>query len=641
LLLPFILLSGCGGEAPPVTTPVETSPELPPPDGSAPDKTIAYWVKELHEPEDSRGSSAAEQLAEIGKPAVPFLIDALKDPKIRPRAERALRLMGDSAVEGLAKAVGDPATIDLVLPLLRAKNPQAAAGELADLLKDRDAAVRLRALKTLREFKILPSYSAAGAIARLLTDRDPEVQSLALEMVGDIGAAPEDVPVLVGILIDRPVPDQVMIFRIIGKVGPGGRKALPKLIQSLKESMAKEVRAAAASAIGKVSTPGDAEPIAALRAALSDKEPTVQTEALIALGPLAKGTETATQLLPDVTTAAKSPSPAVHRAVADVLSEWRLPASIALLTELLKDPDQATRKKATAALEGLGKAGVPALIGALSSTDPAVRSEALRVIDKAGAEAVAQALPGLTELLKSPEAGERREAAEYAGKFGLPAAPIAPALAKLVADPDKKVAETAIVALGKIGKAGVPGLIQALKSKDEDLKEAAIHSLRNIGADAAEAAPALTEVLKAPKREMQYDAVRALGEIGPNDLAVAQAVAEFTKGSALGAEREACLGALARMNEAGATALVALLKLPNKSLAQQAVGTMGEIGRPAVKALIGVVSDGTHEAFIRERAATALGNIGDASAVNTLKAASDSADPRVSKAAKEALAKFR
>ncbi len=68
--------------------------------------------------------------------------------------------------------------------------------------------------------------------------------------------------------------------------------------------------------------------------------------------------------------------------------------------EALRGPDAQVRKKAVAKLGNVGRANpaaFPAVRGALTDPDPAVRLEAIRAVVKFGRDA-AEAVPALTEL---------------------------------------------------------------------------------------------------------------------------------------------------------------------------------------------------------------------------------------------------
>jgi HEAT repeat protein len=88
--------------------------------------------------------------------------------------------------------------------------------------------------------------------------------------------------------------------------------------------------------------------------------------------------------------------------------------------ETLRAPDAKLRKKAAFTLGNLGTTDpgvVPALRGALTDADAAVRCEAILALLKCG-PAAAQALPALTDLRqRDPDVQVRRYAATAIGKL--------------------------------------------------------------------------------------------------------------------------------------------------------------------------------------------------------------------------------
>jgi hypothetical protein len=84
----------------------------------------------------------------------------------------------------------------------------------------------------------------------------------------------------------------------------------------------------------------------------------------------------------------------------------------ARLVEALSDSDPIVVQHVGNALAGLGARAVPALVGALSHPDKAVRSRAAEVLGRLGAAARAgEALPALLKALKDKEVEVRRAAA--------------------------------------------------------------------------------------------------------------------------------------------------------------------------------------------------------------------------------------
>jgi len=78
----------------------------------SPDRRAADLIEDLRSPDAAAVDRAVRQLVEMGEPAVPALIDALKDPEVRVRNAAASALWGlgpkaRNAVPTLAEALAD------------------------------------------------------------------------------------------------------------------------------------------------------------------------------------------------------------------------------------------------------------------------------------------------------------------------------------------------------------------------------------------------------------------------------------------------------------------------------------------------------------------------------------------------------
>jgi HEAT repeat protein len=159
------------------------------------------------------------------------------------------------------------------------------------------------------------------------------------------------------------------------------------------------------------------------------------------------------------------------------------------LAEGLDDADARARRAVIDVLETLGATAAPAapaLVKALSDSDPFVRWSAARTLGKISPASAETAVPALVELLKD-------------------------------ADLDLRVAAAAsLERYGRAARTAVPGLMQMLHATDADLRVAVIHALGAIGSpEAAQALPGLTTAVSDPDPRVQQAAAEVLGELGP------------------------------------------------------------------------------------------------------------------------------
>ena len=133
-----------------------------------PERRAADLIENLRNPDAAAVDRAVRQLVEMGEPAVPALILALKDPEARVRKAAASALWGlgpkaHDAVPTLAEALadnGDGVRLGAVMALGSiGRDAAAAVPALARAVRDRDGNVRLWAAKALA--KIGPPARAA------------------------------------------------------------------------------------------------------------------------------------------------------------------------------------------------------------------------------------------------------------------------------------------------------------------------------------------------------------------------------------------------------------------------------------------------------------------------------------------------
>lgn len=282
---------------------------------------IATLIKALEHWEDMVSGFAGEALARIGKPAVPGLVESLKHPnsRVRANAARALGKIGLAAREAIpaiipllddrdryvrqqaARALGGfaPEAKEVVEPLLKAIRAndyymvgEAAAGslsrfgpavipDLVDLLYDANAVHRKAALTAIGSM----GPDAVPHLVRVLASQSQEVRVGVLLALSRIGQAA--MPEFLRMLESDDIVLRRNAARTLGWGGGAGRVAVPQLLQALK-SPDEQLRADAAFALGRLHAE-DAVP--ALREALKDDSEDVWHKAKEALETMGRGEE--------------------------------------------------------------------------------------------------------------------------------------------------------------------------------------------------------------------------------------------------------------------------------------------------------------------------------------------------------------
>lgn len=240
---------------------------------------------------------------------------------------------------------------------------------------------------------------------------------------------------------------------------------------------------------------------------------------------------------------------------------------------------------------------LPSLIHAARDGDPTIRSNAIWAL---GIIQDDEALPALLRALDDNDPGVRRAAADGLKELGNPQA--ADALLRTLHDPNPKVAAAAALAL-LMDRRTVPELLRIMGGESNRVARAAA-ALPSVGHDLT--APTLIDRLASPHTdtETKVDAAAALGMIGDGE-AVQPLV------TALG-------------NRA----------VPVRMAAARALGRLGD--RLAVPYLANVLKNDP-SAEVLQVAAQALGELGEPSSADALKAATKSPNTTVQQAAQMAL----
>ena len=213
-----------------------------------------------------RAAHALRQLGPKAKPALPALVQALKDaqPWVRAEAGRALVEIGITKDEVPALVArlspADPDTGLLVAEAL-AGLPAEALDPLLALLPGEDDRARRGALLTLG---LMGRHAAPAAppLLDLLASEDPATQKLAGEALRRCGPwAEEFVP---EILERLQFSDKEQIrwaaAGVLARIGPAAREAIPAL-KEMRAGEDERLRAAAAEALARIDVEGARGPV--------------------------------------------------------------------------------------------------------------------------------------------------------------------------------------------------------------------------------------------------------------------------------------------------------------------------------------------------------------------------------------------
>lgn len=433
-----------------------------------PAQLAPLFCDQLADSEPAVVMPALHTLGDMDAAAVPFLLEALKEPKSRYWATVALAEIGPeaaAAVEPLAQL----ATAGELDERMQATLALAAIGPAAD------AAVP-ELVKSLECDEELLRNAAAFALGRIASPAaDAPLEKVAAgpnDFLATIAAwaraqiYPQDAA-LAGAAVAR-------LKKGLESDAPGARKASVSGLSDLAAITAAAVREDLVGTFVKLLHDADA----------------------------------------DVGTAAGA---ALVRLQGDAVDAVR--ATLA---------DAGTRLRALEVLAAIGpaaRAAVPELTALLADADPLVRSEAAVALAAIGADA-APAVSALEKLLGDAAPADARYAATYAlGRIGAAAKPVVPRLLELSKSSDEIMATVATWATLKIEpqdaalvEAAIPLLRKALRGQNEMARLEAAVALGDIGPQASSAIPILELVSEEDaSRQVRAAAAEALGKVRPRE----------------------------------------------------------------------------------------------------------------------------
>lgn len=399
------------------------------------------FSRQLADADPSVVMAALHSLAELDEAAVPFLLEALKEPKSRYWACIALAEIGPGAAP--------------------------AVGQLEQLASEGETADRIQALLTLAAIGE-KAGTAAPTMVRALEAEDDALHFPAAFALGSTKSAAGDAALERAAAGNNPFLADVAAWAL-ARIHPDDGALVDRAVSRLRAALTAErpnQRAAAASGLSDLAAglpEASRRQIAAdFAGLLTDSDPDVGVSGgagLIRLG--ASAVETLEAKLAD---------PALRPAVLEIL----------------------------AAIGPAAKPATDKLVSLLDAADPLVREEAAVALAAIGPEA-AEAVPSLVKMLAPAEADGGKFSAAYAlGRIGPASAPALELLRGLATSSDEALATVALWASLKIApedkslfESAVPALRKAARSNRELVRLEAAVALGEIGPAAMPAAAML------------------------------------------------------------------------------------------------------------------------------------------------------
>jgi HEAT repeat protein len=379
-------------------------------------------MRELARAGDGDGAARGAAVLALGLVRDPddvgVIADALADDATADRAEAALRLFGQEAVEPLLVAgrTGAPslrgATISM-LPQLAlgstrtASSPEPSDGLAAvrDALSDPSPDVVAPALKSLA---IVGGPTDLASVARHVSSPDPKVAGAAHGALFAIASRHLDAAREAAVGID-PRSDAALTATIVLDALARAGASRPEDAVFLASALTHREASVRRGAIEALASVGGDDVAIAVTLSLADEEPVVAHAAIRALGRLGRGEQLASL-------AATTRDPIRLASVLRALREADAERAFAAARPLLRSKESAV---AAAAIEVIGaidvEARVEALMGATDHPDHEVAKLALAQLANTGDE---RALASLARAIEHDAEAVRRYAAELLGNEG-------------------------------------------------------------------------------------------------------------------------------------------------------------------------------------------------------------------------------
>jgi HEAT repeat protein len=598
---------------------------------------------------DRLAAQAREALVAIGRPAVPSLLEALKQRKKEGRQQSAWELQRSSrdvhknrtAAQALAR-IGDQRAIEPLVTTLTTHSHSDMRLEAASALDQlgwvpgEDATgVSYWMAKQEWDRCVAIGRPAVQSLIQALEDSRKEVRLRAVGALGKIGEKSKSIPALKRSLKDH--DEQVRLTAIEALARIGGPSALKALGTALRNPML-SVFAAALSTLAR---DGSQRAVSILEKEVRTATRTVHgatysrsdaneaiVDAMAHLGPRSFDSLSVAML--------EGGSQSARQKAIEALAGMDDPRVGSVLGEALRDEDWSVRQRAA---EELGRilprtedvVAIQALKAALGDPDHRVRRSVAEALVKAGQE---EGVAVFINDLRAASTTEHLAVVKRLAGFGTPA--VRPLIGALQAKVES-IRSGAVMALGQIGDPRAVEPLCGALARDQSMqvrKQAASELGRALQrAEEPDAIEALKAALGDPEKDVRWQAALVLVEAG-QDEGVAELIDAFRTLPEW--RRDWYAERLAGSDEQALMAVTGALQAEDSSIRVGAAEVLGQMGDPrALKRLVAALQ-GVHPELWHP-AAQALVRIGDPRAVEPLIAALQGGHPELRTVAAGAL----
>lgn len=594
---------------------------------------VETLIKALKDPDDRPW--IADALAELGAPAIPFLVRALRTEKGEARHAIAIALANASPI--LSDAV-----IPFLASTIRADNAElrrAAAITLGSLPLNDNLMETLEELAEdskvpVRQWTMVALGQLEGSNVELLLkglqDQAPKVRQSAAYALRALGARARDAYDL--LLQHLEDVDEHVRWRAVGALGRifeeskdldlESDKTISTILGKLLDTSAKVVQG---SALALVRIGPKA--VKHLSLALASEHESSRRWATWALGKIGENAYSPEirNAVPALCTILNDPDPSIAQSAAWALGKIGPDAreAVPALRQSLIDGHTGLRWFATFALGSIGREAreaLPELEVSLADDDEDVRREAAFALAQISSASDEKILPVLISVLEARVAqrdtGFRRRALEALEALGSKTAPY---LFETLKRPSPSARYGAAIVLAKVSPLAVhavlPILIDALQSLEADMQPGAVEALGLLGLEAKSAIPFLLDSLESEFDAVRAASIKALASVAPKPKLILQNLADALEDRSpelrsLAAKTIQELAQRARPEqlEPIIPQLITRLADPDPSVSKDVAQTLGQLGSVAIAPLIAILSHKDHT--VAHRAVRSLIQIG-------------------------------
>jgi HEAT repeat protein len=541
---------------------------------------------------------SANALTQIGEPAKPALLEALKsqDPGQRLGSAKALGgMQAKDAIPALIATLADEETdvrweASEALALIGADT----TAPLLAVLGSPDARVRETSARALGILGQEKAPAAGPALfARLKDEPEGRVRAALLRAIPRLGLPQEQtVPTLIEAFKKDDGDERRAAGDALLLLQPASPVAVPALLKLMAEPAFAE---RAAGALGRYGGPARSAVPALLAAAeKAQANGAVYTEAIVAIG--APAVPAVLEKIAQLPPAELRPE---HWAIR-ILSTIGL-AGLPEIKKAIASPQASVRLATVTALNDLGedaREARPDVLKLTKDPEPAVRAAILRTLVSFGVKPQAT-LEVIDASMSDSSPLVRQAAANAAGSLAAAARPLGQRLTTLLDDPDQSVREAAMRAFGKIGANDAVTEKLLARVDDPALRIAATEALGKLAP--VKAAPKLNVLYPAADKPLRIAILGALA--GAGELGGVTIEAGLKDGDA--AIRTAALRAASKAEakpEDVAPVLIAALDDPDSGLRNAAMDLLARLGErrqepylPAVQPLLKLTANVTDQ----------------------------------------------